>query len=63
MCACLILNHNIDWSSSQIFFNKNIYKNITIFNLLTRLVFAMVDLNLNRVTYFSTKITYTPLEV
>ena len=45
------------------FFNKKIYKNITIFNLLARLVFAMVDLIINRVTYFITKSTYISLEV
>ena len=45
------------------FFNKNIYKNMTIFDLLMRLVFAMVDLIINRIVYFSTKSTYTYLEV
>ena len=37
--------------------SKRFYKNITIFNLLMRLIFAFVDVILNHVTYFSMEIT------
>ena len=61
----LLLNNATKKMIAQIviFFHKNIYKDITIFNLLAWLMFAMVDVIFNRVTYFSTNSTYTTLDV
>ena len=47
----------------RLFFYKSIYKNITIFNILMWLIFSVVDIILNQVTYFSKNSTYTPLDV
>ena len=45
------------------YFYKNIYKNVTIFDLLTGLIFSIVEAIHNWFTYFSTKIKYTDLQV
>ena len=50
-------------SNRQVVFNKNIYKNITIFNVLTLLIFAVGYVIVNQDPYISAKFRYTALEV
>ena len=56
LCALLIMYHKNIGSIIRIFY-KNIYKNITIFNLPMWLIFSMLDVIINQVIYFGMKST------